>query len=584
MKVSTSVVAKRVTQLENQVGIALFHRSTRQLRLTEAGQQYVHRARGVVADVGDLLSRMGEKDHDLIDHLRIKAPTSLTIARLADVFSAFQTENPRLKLEVVLIDRPVDPVTEGFDVAIGAFPHSFGGVVDEPLCALKRLLCAAPAYLKSHGVPRHPRDLVEHRCLSFLPTGPEWIFDGPRGRITIQVRPLLSSNEGHVLVKGAIAERHCFHFALSHGECPARRVAADGASGIPDPRFVGQGDDPRAAGQRGGRAGIASAIETRPRTDAVERTSALVYSYTIGTGGSSVMRLLADHLAPRLIGRDADQIEAIWHDLEFATHATTIGAITAIAIAAIDTALWDLRAKKQDLPLWKLAGGAKERCPLYTTEGGWLHIDTQALVDDAVSAKAQGFRGCKVKIGKPHGAEDLARLSAVRKAVGDDYEIMTDCNQVFTVDEAIRRAARLRELDLAWIEEPLPADDIDGHVRLSRSTPTPIAIGELLYSIRHFREYMQKGACSIVQVDVGRIGGITPWLKVAHAAEAFDIPVCPHFLMELHVSLACAVQNGRYVEYIPQLDGSRESACASRTAMRWRPKTRASGSTGTGTR
>ena len=87
-----------------------------------------------------------------------------------------------------------------------------------------------------------------------------------------------------------------------------------------------------------------------------------------------------------------------------------------------------------------------------------------------------------------------------------------------------------------------------------KSTPTPIAIGESLYSIRHFREYMQKGACSIVQVDVGRIGGITPWLKVAHAAEAFDIPVCPHFLMELHVSLACAVQNGRYVEYIPQLD------------------------------
>lgn len=278
------------------------------------------------------------------------------------------------------------------------------------------------------------------------------------------------------------------------------------------------------------------------------------YSYTIGTGGSSVMRHLSDHLAPRLIGRDPDMIEAIWHDLEFATHATTIGAITAIAIAAIDTALWDLRAKKQNLPLWKLAGGAKDRCPLYTTEGGWLHIETQALVDDALAAKAKGFRGSKVKIGRPHGSEDLARLSAVRRAVGDGYEIMTDANQGFSVDEAIRRAARLRELDLAWIEEPLPADDIDGHVRLSNSTPTPIAIGESLYSIRHFREYMQKGACSIVQVDVGRIGGITPWLKIAHAAEAFDIPVCPHFLMELHVSLVCAVQNGCYVEYIPQLD------------------------------
>lgn len=278
------------------------------------------------------------------------------------------------------------------------------------------------------------------------------------------------------------------------------------------------------------------------------------YSYTIGTGGSSVMRLLADHLAPRIIGEDADMIEAIWHKLEFATHATTIGAITAIALAAIDTALWDLRAKKQRLPLWKLAGGAREKAPLYTTEGGWLHIEAQALVDDALQAREKGFRGSKVKIGKPTGAEDFARLSAMRKALGDDYEIMTDCNQGFAVDEAIRRAARLRELDLAWIEEPLPADDIDGHVRLSNSTPTPIAVGESLYSIRHFREYMARGGCNIVQVDVGRIGGITPWLKVAHAAEAFDLPVCPHFLMELHVSLVCAVQNGKYVEYIPQLD------------------------------
>jgi L-alanine-DL-glutamate epimerase-like enolase superfamily enzyme len=297
------------------------------------------------------------------------------------------------------------------------------------------------------------------------------------------------------------------------------------------------------------------------------------YSYTIGTGGSSVMRLLADHLVPRIIGRDADRIEAIWRELEFATHATTIGAITSIALAAIDTALWDLRARKQNLPLWKLAGGAKDRCPLYTTEGGWLHIPTQALVEDALEAKSKGFTGSKVKIGKPHGAEDYARLSAVRKAVGDGYEIMTDANQGFSVDEAIRRAERLRELDLGWIEEPLPADDIDGHVRLNRSTATPIAIGESLYSIRHFREYMQKGACSIVQVDAGRIGGITPWLKVAHAAEAFDMPVCPHFLMELHVSLACAVQNGKYVEYIPQLDDITASRMVIENGMALAPMT-----------
>ena len=183
------------------------------------------------------------------------------------------------------------------------------------------------------------------------------------------------------------------------------------------------------------------------------------YSYTIGTGGSSVMRLLADHLAPRLIGKEAERIEAIWRELEFATHATTIGAISALALAAIDTALWDLRCKRRGLPLWIVAGGAADRRPLYTTEGGWLHLDESSLVEDAIAAREQGFTGSKVKIGRPHASEDYRRLAALRGALGPDYEIMTDANQGFTLDEAIRRAGRFADLDLAWIEEPLPADD-----------------------------------------------------------------------------------------------------------------------------
>jgi len=141
------------------------------------------------------------------------------------------------------------------------------------------------------------------------------------------------------------------------------------------------------------------------------------YSYTIGTGGSSVMRLLADHLAPRLVGKDAERIEAIWRELEFATHATTIGAISALALAAIDTALWDLRCKRRGLPLWIVAGGAADRRPLYTTEGGWLHIDEQALAADAIAAREQGFTGSKIKIGRPRASEDYRRLAAVRSAL-----------------------------------------------------------------------------------------------------------------------------------------------------------------------
>jgi L-alanine-DL-glutamate epimerase-like enolase superfamily enzyme len=278
------------------------------------------------------------------------------------------------------------------------------------------------------------------------------------------------------------------------------------------------------------------------------------YSYTIGTGGSSVLALLNDHLCPRLIGRDAEEIEGIWRSLFFHTHATTVGAMTSIALAAIDTALWDLRCKRAKLPLWRMAGGAQRSVPLYSTEGGWLHIETAALVEDALAVKAKGFSGAKIKIGRPHVAEDVARLSAVRDAVGPAFEIMTDANQGFNLSEAIRRARHYQELDIAWFEEPMHADDIEAHAQLTRSTSVPIAVGESMYSISQFKDYLARKACTIVQVDVGRIGGITPWLKVAHMAEAHNVAVCPHFLMELHVSLSAAVPNGRYVEYIPQLD------------------------------
>ena len=278
------------------------------------------------------------------------------------------------------------------------------------------------------------------------------------------------------------------------------------------------------------------------------------YSYTVGSGGPSVMALIEATLGPALLGREAGQVEKIWRDLMFMTHSTMVGAITALALAAIDTALWDLRCRRAGLPLHVLAGGAQASVPLYTTEGGWLHLEAQALVDDALRARAAGFAGAKIKVGRPHVREDMARLTAVREALGGSFEIMTDANQLFTVDEAIRRARQFEALDLAWFEEPLPADDMDGHVRLSQATTLPVAVGESLYSPAQFREYLQHRACSVVQVDVARIGGITPWLKVAHLAECFNVPVCPHFLMELHVSLCCAVPNARWVEYIPQLD------------------------------
>ena len=278
------------------------------------------------------------------------------------------------------------------------------------------------------------------------------------------------------------------------------------------------------------------------------------YAYTIGTGGSSVVVLLKDHLLPRLIGRNPVNIEALWKELFFFTHSTAVGAITSLAQACIDTALWDWRAQSQGLPLWQLLGGAQAQVPVYTTEGGWLHLSASELVDQTLAAQGAGFKGAKIKIGRPHLSEDVARLSAVRAAVGDAFELLTDANQGFNRSEVVRRAHAFEGLNLGWIEEPLPAEDVSGHVQLRQQTSIPVAVGESMYHLSQFREYLERGACSIVQPDVARIGGITPWIKVAHLAEAFSVPVCPHFLMELHVSLCAAVPNAAWVEYIPQLD------------------------------
>ncbi|PJJ61995.1 mandelate racemase/muconate lactonizing enzyme family protein [Compostimonas suwonensis] len=287
------------------------------------------------------------------------------------------------------------------------------------------------------------------------------------------------------------------------------------------------------------------------RTD--DGSTGVGYSYTIGTGGGAVLSLLRSTLLDRLVGLSVDRPEMVWSALYASTRATAVGVITSLALAAIDTAVWDLSSKIANRPLWVAAGGAADSIRLYDTEGGWLHYSADELVEHAVAAKRRGMKGVKVKVGKPRGHEDLDRLSAVRDAIGWDMDIMVDANQCFTVAEARRRAALYERVGIFWFEEPLPADDVDGHRQLAQSTTVPIAVGESMYSLAQFREYLQVGAASIVQADVARVGGVTPWLKIAHLAEAFNVQVAPHFLMELHVSLVCAVPNALYLEHIPQL-------------------------------
>jgi L-alanine-DL-glutamate epimerase-like enolase superfamily enzyme len=283
------------------------------------------------------------------------------------------------------------------------------------------------------------------------------------------------------------------------------------------------------------------------------------YTYTIGTGGSSIIKLLSDHLLPQLLNEEANNIEYIWNKLKFYTNSTSVGAITSLALAAIDTALWDLKAKKLKLSISSLLGGAKEKIPMYSTEGGWIHLSNKEIIDYALQMKENKFSGNKIKVGKDLSRDHLL-LKELRKEVGDGFNIMCDANQSLSLPKAYRLTKLIEDYDITWLEEPFMADNISAHKNLVSHTFVPIAVGESMYSLQQFNNYLKQNACSYVQADVARVGGITPWLKIAYLCEAYEVELAPHFLMELHINIACGVQASKFVEYIPQLDSITKSS------------------------
>jgi len=201
--IAASVVTKRVEQLEWRARTRLFERSTRRLALTDEGQRLLPVARRIVHDVEDAFGSALGHAHELEGQLRIKVPTSLTSVCLGDSLGRFLEAHPKVSMDVVVIDRPVNPVQEGFDIVVGMLPASYDGVLEAGLCPLPRMAVAAPSYLAVHGRPRHPTDLARHAVLNFQPTGPVWTFEGPNGPIAVEVAPRLSTNDGHVLLDSA---------------------------------------------------------------------------------------------------------------------------------------------------------------------------------------------------------------------------------------------------------------------------------------------------------------------------------------------------------------------------------------------
>ena len=219
-----SVISKRIDRLEDQMRVQLLQRSTRRVSLTPEGEVRLARLRTAMGQLDDVFQESGLSSQEIEGHLRIKSPTTIAIVSLSDLLTSFQLANPKISVELVMLDRSVNPVEEGFDIAIGALPTAYPGVIDEPLCAYPRVLCAAPSYLARCGEPNHPRDLVQHDCLTFATTGLSWGFESRRGLINVEIKARLSANDSQLLLRAALAgmgiarlARHIAQPALSSG-------------------------------------------------------------------------------------------------------------------------------------------------------------------------------------------------------------------------------------------------------------------------------------------------------------------------------------------------------------------------------
>ena len=270
-------------------------------------------------------------------------------------------------------------------------------------------------------------------------------------------------------------------------------------------------------------------------------------AYTLGLGGTAVRELLETYLAPLVVGADPADVERIWSRGWWELHSLGSGGMTRFALAAVDIALWDILAKKAGVPLFRLMGGSRERIPAYGSVIN-MHLDGEPLIEQMRDLLSQGYRGVKMKVGRDNPAEDVERVSDARRVLGPGIPLMLDVNQKWTAGEAIRRAALLRPFDPYWLEEPILADDRAGHAHVREAAGIPIAVGETLYTRYEFADYIRLGAVDVVQADVCRVGGFTEWLKIAKLAESFNLPVSPHFMMDLSVHALCAVPNGLILE------------------------------------
>jgi D-arabinonate dehydratase len=274
--------------------------------------------------------------------------------------------------------------------------------------------------------------------------------------------------------------------------------------------------------------------------------------FTLGYDSSLAMVSLMDTIyRPILLGADAFESEHLWAEMYRQSIQAGRRGAALRAISAIDIALWDLRGKAARMPVMQLLGVHSTRLRCYATGGYYREGQSvDELVREYEGYVAQGFSAVKLKVGKLSAREDSERFRAVRRALGDDVDVLLDANGGWPdAPAAIATMRRLEEFRPYWIEEPVRADNLAAMARIAEALDTPVATGELEATRWAFAELVERKAADILQPDATVAGGAGEWLKVAHMAAALDIPIAPHYNWDIHTQLMATIPNGLFIEY-----------------------------------
>jgi L-talarate/galactarate dehydratase len=309
---------------------------------------------------------------------------------------------------------------------------------------------------------------------------------------------------------------------------------------------------PRAspAEEKAGRSSSIVVLLVQVETDAA--LTGLGFAYALQSSGRALLAVAEDDLTPLVVGQDPLDHERLHRRVQSRLQTVGRRGLVMQAYSAIDLALWDLKGKAAGMPLYKLLGGARESAEVYGSDSAWLWMSPEQILKASEPYLAQSV-GIKVKVGV-NAQEDYDRLTRIRETLGEDVWIAVDANQRYDLATALTMGHFFEEeIGAAWFEEPISCEDPEGHARLASRLEIPIAAGEMLFARDEFEPYLARGALDVLQPDITRLGGLTPFLKVVALADQHHRPIAPHLLPEVAVHLACGLPQVTIVEYMPWL-------------------------------